>query len=108
MRLFGGLSFPVAKGVRAGISRRGTPWFGARGGSGPLYLGALFSPKRRGRRREAERAGNVVLGEVLGIQAERTVGYGSVLLVEFAEGNLRIELSAQATEELLSDLDSVV
>lgn len=46
MRLFGGLSFPLGGRARAGISRRGRPWLGARAGSGAGYVGVLSSPSR--------------------------------------------------------------
>jgi hypothetical protein len=104
MRLFGGVSTSLGGRFRAGLSARGTPWVGARGGSGPLYFGALFSPKRRRARREAQAAGNVVLGEVLGIEAEKTDNGGAVLTIEFAEGNLRIELGPELATDLFLSL----
>jgi len=104
VRFFGGVSFPLGGRVRAGLSARGTPWLGARGGSGPLYFGALLSPKRRRARREAERAGDVVLGDVLGIDAERTSDGGAVLAIEFADGTMRVELGPELADELFRSL----
>jgi len=48
MKWFGGLSGGVGR-VRAGLSWRGTPWIGARAGSGAMYGGMLARvdhPKR--------------------------------------------------------------
>jgi hypothetical protein len=106
VRLFGGISVPIAKGVRTGLSRRGTPWVGARAGSGPFYLGALFSGGRRKKAGSQARKALDAIGktDVLSLTAERTGDGGAVLRVEFEAGTMRLDLRPEAAEDLIEDL----
>lgn len=46
MRLFGGISLPLGRRARAGVSANGTPWAGARAGAGGVYVGIRSGSSR--------------------------------------------------------------
>src|SRR4051812_2210397 len=98
MRFSLGLSTGLGGRVRAGISRRGTPWVGARTGAGPAYLSVLEGGKSSTAPRRRRRARQPAAFKVYP-QGHITVTLGGQT-VEVTQAELRDVLAAAEKEEV--------